>query len=200
MLFTHAVAGAVIGLLVADWYTAGLLSLTVAGAFGGLVPDIDMVLEHRRSLHFPVAGTVVALAALVAGYWMGPVVQLFAVTLTGIAVHSTMDVLGGGKELRPWERTDPRASFNHVTGDWFMARRLVHDGSPGDLVLYLGLAGPLYSWGPTMLRPALVMMSVLAIGYAMMRRTFTQYIDPEYASISDVIKSAYRDGVGSVLR
>lgn len=200
MLFTHVVAGAVIGLLAADWYTAGMVPLVAAGTVGGLIPDLDMVLEHRRSLHFPVTGTVLAVLALVAGYWTGPVVQLLAVALAGIAVHSTMDILGGGKELRPWERTDPRAAFNHVTGDWFMARRLMHDGSPGDLVLYLVLAAPLYYWGPPVSRAVVVFVTVLAIGYAMVRRTFTRYIDPEYASISDVIKAIYRDGYDSVLR
>lgn len=200
MLFTHILAGALIGLPAAGLYGSAVVPLVVAGAIGGLVPDIDMVLEHRRTLHFPVIGTGVAIVLLVAGAWMGSVVQLLAVFMAAVAVHSLMDVLGGGKELRPWERTDPRASFDHLHGEWFMARRLVHDGSRGDLLLYALCALPLWYWGPAVFRPWIMVMSVMAAGYTLVRKVFTRYIAEEYASISDVIKAAYRDGPRSVLR
>lgn len=144
MLPTHALAGmaAALPFALATPEFAGIA--LPAGFVGGLVPDLDMYAGHRKSLHYPVyyhvlAGPAVVLAVLAPT----PIAVGVAFLLVGAALHSAMDVLGGGLELYPWAGTSDRAVYDHFRGQWLAPRRLIpYDGSPADLALaiLLGLS------------------------------------------------------------
>ncbi len=145
---THALAGLLVGmaaLVLAPGTGAG--PVVLAGFLGGLAPDFDIYLAHRRTLHFPVylpLATVLAvgLAAVVPATWT----LALAVFIAAAALHSVADVLGGGLELRPWEATSDRGVYSHVHDGWLAPRRLVpYDGAPSDLALagILGLSATL---------------------------------------------------------
>lgn len=145
MLPTHAFAGLLLGLLYALVVPEFAGIALAGGLLGGLVPDLDMYVGHRRTLHYPVYAPVLAVAAV-------PVALLVPTTLTvavatlcvGAAVHSVMDVFGGGLELRPWEATVDRAVYDHYRDRWIPPRRWVrYDGAPEDLLLSVALAVPL---------------------------------------------------------
>ncbi len=145
MLPTHALAGMVLALpvaLVAPEFAGVAL---VAGLLGGILPDLDMYIGHRRTLHYPVyytliGGGLVGLAAVVPT----AVTVGVAVGAVAAALHSVTDIFGGGLELRPWEATSQRAVYNHYHGHWIAPRRWVrYDGSPGDFALSMTLAVPL---------------------------------------------------------
>lgn len=145
MLPTHVLMGMVLALPVAVLApeTAGWALL--AGAVGGLVPDLDMYVGHRKTLHYPViypvlAGVFTVLAVVVPSV---PTVAL-AIAAVAAAVHCVADVFGGGLELRPWEATADRAVYDHVRGTWIAPRRWIsYDGAPADLVLSVVIAAPL---------------------------------------------------------
>jgi len=142
MLPTHALAGMLLGLAVAQ-FAPGVGSVAVvAGLVGGVLPDLDVFVGHRRTLHYPVYYAVAAVpAGLLALVVPATVTVALAVLLAAAALHSASDALGGGLEPRPWEGRSDRAVYDHHNERWIAPRRWVrYDGSPGDLVLSVALA------------------------------------------------------------
>jgi len=146
MLPTHALSGMVLALpvaLVAPEFAGIALA---AGLIGGILPDLDMYVGHRKTLHYPVyysllAAVAVPLAVVVAT--AGTVA--LALVAVAAAVHSVTDVFGGGLELRPWEATSDRAVYDHYNGRWVAPRRWIrYDGAPEDFLLSVTLAVPLF--------------------------------------------------------
>jgi hypothetical protein len=172
MLPTHALSGMVLALPVA--LAAPELSgiALVAGLIGGILPDLDMYVGHRKTLHYPfyysfAAAVAVALAVAVQSAAMIGV----AVLLVAAAVHSVADAFGGGLELRPWEATSDRAVYDHYNGRWVAPRRWIsYDGSPADFLLSLSLAVPLLSVVDGPIRWIVVATVAVAGVYAVLRR------------------------------
>jgi hypothetical protein len=145
MLPTHVLMGMLLALPVAVLAPETASWAIIAGAAGGLVPDLDMYVGHRKTLHYPVIYAVIAggLTLLAVVFPSVPTVAL-AIAAVAAAVHCIADVLGGGLELRPWEATSDRAVYDHVRGTWIPPRRVIpYDGAPADLVLSVVLAVPL---------------------------------------------------------
>lgn len=144
MATTHVLAGVVLGLgaVAVGPVDSGLVVL--AAGLGGLAPDLDILGAHRKTLHFPVYGSVAAalailLAALVPTL---PTVALAAFLLAA-AVHAVSDVFGGGLSLRPWNATSDRGVYEHFRGRWHPPRRVIrYDGAPEDALLAGALAVP----------------------------------------------------------
>jgi hypothetical protein len=144
MATTHGLAGLLLGsvaLVVAPEFAPAAM---VAGLAGGVFPDLDLYAEHRKTLHFPVYFSLVALVALAVALAVPSSITVgVAVFLLAAALHSVTDVFGGGLELRPWEGTSERAVYSHYHGRWIRPRRWVgYDGAPGDLALASALAIP----------------------------------------------------------
>jgi hypothetical protein len=156
---THALAGAFLGATIAVVVPEFAVVAVVAAVAGSVAPDLDIYWGHRRTLHYPVYGWVVAapvtaLAVLAPSVWSVGI----ATFLAAAAGHAAMDVFGGGLELRPWQGGSDRAVYSHYHGRWLAPRRAVpYDGSPHDL----GLAGVL-SILPAMTLPEPVPAFVLA--------------------------------------
>lgn len=137
MATTHVLAGvalAAAALVVAPEHTTVAV---VAGAVGGMFPDLDIYAGHRKTLHYPVCFPVAAVPALgMAVVVPTELMVAAAFFLAAAGAHSAMDALGGGLELRPWLATSERAVYDHVRGRWIAPRRWVrYDGAPEDLAL-----------------------------------------------------------------
>jgi hypothetical protein len=151
----------------------------VAGFLGGAVPDLDLFVgRHRRTLHYPVLGWVLAVpAAGVAVLAPGPATVAVAVGLTAFALHAAMDALGAGDELRPWERTSAEGVYDHLRGRWVRPRYLVrYDGAPEDVLLTALAAVPAVLSFTDPLRWLAVGCVVLAVAYASVRRRVPDWI------------------------
>jgi hypothetical protein len=143
-----------------------------AGLLGGILPDLDMYVGHRKTLHYPYYYSVTAAVAvpLALAVPSAPTVAP-AVFLVAAAVHSVADVFGGGLELRPWEGTSDRAVYDHYNGRWVAPRRWIqYDGSPSDFLCSLALAVLLLSHVEGPLR--LFVFVAVAVGgvYVILRR------------------------------
>jgi len=116
----------------------------VAGFLGGLFPDLDMYVGHRKTLHFPVYYSAFAALALFAALAVPSAATVgAALFLLGAAVHSVADMYGGGLELRPWEGNSDRAVYDHYRGTWIAPRQLVrYDGAVEDLAVDRAVASP----------------------------------------------------------
>ena len=176
MLPTHALAGTTLALpLVAVSPTYAAVG-ALAGFVGGAFPDLDMYASHRKTLHFPVYATVLAvLVALVAMAFTTTATVAAAFFLMAAALHAVTDVLGCGIELRPWEETSDHAVYDHYHGRWRSPRRLVrYDGSPGDLFLAALLSLPLLFVLDGFLQGLVIVTVVVATVYAVCRRRLAE--------------------------
>ncbi len=173
MLPTHALGAMALALpvAVAAPETAGVAF--GAALAGGVFPDLDMYLDHRRTLHYPVYFTLLAVAAgVVALAVPTPVTVAVAFGLLGAAVHSVADAYGGGLELRPWEGNADRAVYDHARGRWIAPRGGVrYDGAPEDLALTLAFAVPLLAVVEGPLRRIVVAAVVVGVAYTAVRRS-----------------------------
>ena len=172
MLPTHVLAGMLLAAplvrVAPELATVGF----VAGFLGGLFPDLDMYVGHRRSLHYPVYYSAAAVIALVVALAAPSAVTVAAVLfLLGAALHSVSDMYGGGLELRPWEGNSDRAVYDHYRKRWVAPRSGVrYDGAAEDLALAVGLALPLLYLTDGPLRLAVVGTLLVAAVYTALRR------------------------------
>lgn len=140
MATTHAVMGvALVALVFPELGYAPTAAVLLAAFLGGIAPDLDMAAKHRKTLHFPVllpVATAVAGVALVVSGATGSVGLALFAFLVSAALHSAIDVFGGGVESEPWKRTSNEAVYNHLLGRWHEPKRWVrYAGAPEDLLL-----------------------------------------------------------------
>lgn len=193
MVFTHVLVGVLLGAIAASAAPGVTAVAVAAGALGGLFPDLDMLFVHRRTLHFPVLFPLLAVAAVaVAALVPGPGTVFASVFLLAAGAHSLMDILGGGKEMRPWRETDDRAVFDHVSGRWFAPRRLVYDGSTPDLAMAVVAGGLAVYALPGGYTPPIVALVVVAAIYTLLRRWITRAISEEFDTFSEYIQYRLR--------
>lgn len=190
MVFTHGLVGILFGATLFWVSPASATPLFVAGFAGGVAPDIDMLFVHRRTLHFPVLSSVlaVALAVVSAMTGSGTAALLLAAT-AGSAAHCVMDTLGGGKEMRPWRETDDRAVYDHVRDQWIAPRRLFYDGSLPDLGLSVITGGAVVLLLPARFTVPVVVLVALAVVYVAFRRAITRWIPEKYDTFSGYLQS-----------
>ncbi len=143
MATTHVFAALVVVAPVAYAHPELGTALAAGAILGGLAPDLDLVLEHRRSFHFPISGLAVAV----------PAVMIAAVSLesrrrrrafvVAAWLHAVSDAIGGGPEMDPWNDRSERAVYDHVRDRWIRPRRWIrYDGAPEDAAVAVALAIP----------------------------------------------------------
>lgn len=172
MLPTHALVGLALAAPLA-LYAPELAPAALVGALvGGVVPDLDMYIGHRKTLHYPTLYPLATLpAAFLAAVWTTPVAVGVAFGLLAAGVHCRMDAYGGGLELRPWEGTSERAVYDHARGEWVSPRRVVaYDGSPGDLALSALVGIPLLLVLEAPFRYIVAVALAVATVYVLLRR------------------------------
>ena len=172
MLPTHALVGLAVGAPLLWLAPESATAALAGGLLGGIWPDLDLYVGHRRTLHYPTGYSLAAVAAVLVAAAVGsPLAIGLAVALVAAAAHCQMDRFGGGLELRPWENTSERAVYDHVAGEWRAPKRWVrYDGAPEDVGLSLLVGLPLVVVVPPLFRRLVVAALIIAIGYGLLRR------------------------------
>ena len=181
---THVAVGGVLGLLVPG------LDAVLAGALGGLLPDLDLLFgKHRRTLHFPwlygvAASGFYALSTVLDDF--GSVAVLFAAA----GIHSLMDRFAGA-ELRSWDSDSWRseAVYDHLQGEWLPPGRVIQGGSVRDLVLCSSCGTLLAVFGGNAISRA-VSTSVVAFGtlYFAGLRSFADAVPEGYTTLNSYVR------------
>ena len=181
MATTHVFAALAVAAGVASVVPELASPLAVGAVLGGLAPDLDLLLEHRRTFHFPVLGLAVA----------GPAVAFalaFPSSLTaGVAafavaawLHAASDAIGGGPEMNPWDEASERAVYDHVRGRWIRPRHWIrYDGAPEDAACAVALAVPALLVFEGWIAALVVVGIVVSVGYALVRRRLVAWL-PEW--------------------
>lgn len=172
MATTHALVGMALALPVAYATPEFAPVALVSGSIGGLVPDLDLSVDHRKTLHFPVYYSAAAtLAAIVALVMPTQATVGLAVFSLAAAVHSIMDAFGGDLQLRPWLGAGNRAVYNHYRGRWIAPRWWVrYDGAPEDLLLAVAVATVLWPAVDEPMRWLIAVLIGISVVYAVMRK------------------------------
>ena len=152
----------------------------IAGAAGGIFPDLDLLWgTHRRTLHFPAYYWVAALPAVaVALFAPGITAVALAFFLLSAAIHSVSDVLDAGASMRPWETGADEGVYLHPAGRWLPAQQVFrYDGSPGDFAVSCVLAAPVIALFDGIV-PVLA-IALIAVGglYALFRKRIPSSVD-----------------------
>ncbi|WP_435344551.1 metal-dependent hydrolase [Haloarchaeobius sp. HRN-SO-5] len=180
MATTHAFVGLAIAAavsLVAPEY--GTVAAAAAMA-GGVFPDLDLAAIHRKTLHFPVYYSLLAVPAVAAAV-LSPSMPTVGVALflVSAAVHSLSDALGGGLELRPWEATSDQAVYLHPKRRWVRPRRYVrYDGAPEDFVVGAAFAAPGLLVFDGWVQQAAIGGLLVSLGYTVVRKRLPE-LTPE---------------------
>lgn len=179
MAVTHAMLGLLLAVPVALHAPEFATAAATGGLVGGALPDLDLFAGiHRRTLHFPVAGPSIGVAACAVAFASPSTLTIaLAVGLLSAGVHATADVFGAGEELRPWERTNPYAVYDHVRGRWLRARYVIrYDGAPEDLAVAAVLVVPMaVVYGG--LRWLIAGLLVVGIAYALTRKRLVPHFE-----------------------
>jgi hypothetical protein len=180
MVITHVAVALLFAVPVA-LVEPSLAEPAAVGAFvGGALPDLDLFVgAHRRTLHFPVVGPALAVPAVgLALLVTTPLTVAVALALVGIGTHSASDALGAGEELRPWERTNTDAVYDHVNRRWWQARYVVpYDGSPRDLLVAVAASLPVFAVYDGPVRLVLGVLLAVAAVYTLLRRRLVPYFE-----------------------
>lgn len=189
MVFTHVLLGVALAAVISLAHPVNPTTLVLVGIVGGGFPDVDMLFIHRKTLHSPIIYSVVSgIAVVLYVFSNSPVVLFLLLGFSAAALHSVMDILGGGKEMRPWRETDDRAVYNHITKDWVRPLRVFYDGSVPDLLLAVSL-GAIAGWLlPRTLWPVILSLVLFSILYTVARRAVTRWIPEEYPTFSSYIQ------------
>ena len=201
MATTHALAGVGLALAVSLVVPeAGGLPVAAAAA-GGLFPDFDLTGAHRKTLHFPVYYSVAAVAAAaVAATVTTPLTLGVALFLAAAALHTVMDILGGGLEPRPWLARSDRAVYNHASGRWVRPRRWIrYDGAPEDLALCVALAVPAFVVLDGVGETAVVAAVVISVIYTAARKPLVALADRVVPQIPQDVFERLPDRVASFI-
>ncbi|MFC6784710.1 metal-dependent hydrolase [Halobaculum halobium] len=179
MLPTHALAGAALAVPLAAVAPEAAALVLAAGLVGGALPDLDLYVGHRRTLHFPVYYSAATAVAVPSAFFFDTVASaVIAAGLVGAAAHSVADVFGGGLELRPWRATADRAVYDHFNGRWIAPRRWIrYDGAPEDLLLSATLAAGLWGVVDGPLQFVVAGALTIAAVYTVVRRILPRLVE-----------------------
>lgn len=140
------------------------VALTAIG-FGSIFPDLDVLLEQGKTFHYPKIATGASAVFLVILFALNvPIIAALGLFLLGVGIHSLTDILGGGIELRQWERKDNRGVYDHINERFIECRRLYYDGSLEDIGITVIIAMILLILNPYQL-PLLVFAVLSVIGF-----------------------------------
>ncbi|MFP8952997.1 metal-dependent hydrolase [Natrialbaceae archaeon A-arb3/5] len=172
MATTHVFAGLGVAVPIALLAPEFAPVVATAAIVGGLFPDLDVVASHRKTLHYPVYYTMLAVpATLLAVIAPSATTAGFAVFVIAAALHSVADQFGGGLAVKPWHGESKRAVYSHYHGRWLPPQRWIgYDGSPGDLAIAALLALPLLFVFDGAIRALVIAMLVVSIGYTVFRK------------------------------
>ncbi len=186
---THALAGGFLGVTASFLVPGDLGSLVIAGMIGGVLPDLDILVEHRKTLHRPLEFNLV-LALLLLGYvvFQQHFLTLSILLASGLVLHVVLDVMSQGKTMNPSLRKDDRCVYNHLQEEWVAPKRWVPVGSWKDLMLSAVFATPLiYLTGPYVSLVSFFMLSV-SLGYFLVSDRLTEALFQDFDRFSEVVQ------------
>lgn len=138
MLSTHGLIGLFLGYLSVILSTLSPEYALITGFLGGIFPDIDLVKNHRKTLHFPIYYPLGLLTASFAYLLYTETALLYiALFLSSATFHTLIDVFSGGLAPVKFKKPKKFPIYNHYQDKWIELKPLTYDGSPTDFLVSL---------------------------------------------------------------
>lgn len=172
MAVTHALIGLFLAISSILVWPEMVFYAALGGFIGGIFPDLDLAFNHRKTFHYPVIFSI-STAMMVLLVLLSPSIVSIAVFyfFLSAAVHSWIDIFGGGLEARPWIPSDDRGVYSHTLEKWFEPKRWIrYDGSPEDLVLSTMIAVPCYIFYTGIFRDIIILTLLIGGVYTLLRK------------------------------
>lgn len=188
MLPTHALVGLAVATPIALAVPELATPLLAGTLVGSVLPDLDVVASHRRTLHYPTGYAIASVPAVGAAFAATtPGTVAVAGGIVAAAFHCRMDRYGGSHEFRPWERKSDHAVYNHIRGRWLRAKRWTrYDGAPEDL-LVASVAGSVMLVAPV---GAFRTVAAALLGVAVVYTAFRRRLPDVVALIAGRVRAA----------
>lgn len=193
MLPTHILAGGVIGLVLSVLALEMQVSMICVGMIASVLPDLDMLLEHRKTLHRPLQFSLFAIALF--GLYLAfntSLLLLLSVIFASAGLHTVSEILGQGKTMNPDLKKDNRCVYNHLKRVWIKPRRLIKVGSFRDLVLSAIFSIPLLAIGDQLVS----IMSILILVAGVIQFLLNDWITKNMLSDYDRFSEAIQERIG----
>ncbi len=144
MATTHGFVGLALAAVVATVAPELAVPAAIGAIAGGLAPDLDVVAEHRKTLHYPVVYSVIAvLTGAIALNAPTALSVSGAMFFVAASMHALSDIIGGIPALQPWDVTIDRAVYAHIGSRWIAPRQVIrYDGAPEDFFIGAAFAVP----------------------------------------------------------
>jgi hypothetical protein len=193
MISTHVLMGANLGLIIGMFEPSLGTAAIAAGVLGSIIPDLDMMAEHHRTLHRPfqflgVTGALYLIFTATAS-------NLAAFTLftaAAASLHSFSDILSQGKTKHPEVKKDERAVYNHLGNKWMKPKRIINEASSRDLAATTILAIPLL----TLLDGGFAYLTVLAVTFGCAQHFLRDWFTKHYLSDYDRYSEFFQHKIG----
>lgn len=185
--------GVNLGILLSLFHPSLAGVAVTAGILGSILPDLDMMAEHHRTLHRPFQFLVITAAFYTIFWFTNSTFSAFLFFGVGAAtVHSFSDILSQGKTKHPEVSKDDRAVFNHLAGEWMEPKRLVNEGSRRDLFMTFVLAVPPFMF----LKGFFVYFTALAVIFGSTQFYLRDWFTKEYLSEYDRYSEFFQHKIG----
>lgn len=136
MTTTHALVGMLIGTTSLTWNPSLLTHTVVAGLIGGIIPDLDLIFEHRKTLHMPIYYTLGAVISIPVLLHSPSIISAFTAYLFfSLSIHTTLDIISGGLAPKRHKHPQPYPIYDHFRGKWISKKVIRYDGSPEDITV-----------------------------------------------------------------
>lgn len=204
MLPTHISSGLLIAGIFSHIFPEYTSVFLIAIVIGSILPDLDLIIgTHRKTLHYPIYSLLgVVISAGISPLFTGVYGVILVGFFIGVFQHSISDVLGGGVEEKPWERTSDKAVYSHYNDKWLPPTyHLGYDGSLKDVFALTILL--ILSW---MLLPYnqyvtgfILLLFVIGVLYASVRKLLPRlsiYLYKKFPFLKPIITLIYDENRG----
>lgn len=199
MIFpTHVLVGGFVGAVISAFVAVNPLPIVFMGMVAALLPNLDLFMEHRKTLHRPFQYAVVSIVLLgLVAFRPHPGVVALATVFTSLALHSWLKSLTEGQGLREDAMDAERAVYDHIRDQWMSARELTPMGGIPDVVIGLSAGFLAITFAP---ESAVLIVPVMAVSvvFAATRKRIVTRIPDRFTTLSEFVTHAGRDVVKRV--
>jgi len=199
MLPTHILAGGTIGLVLSVLAPEMQSSMIITGMLAGILPDLDMFFEHRKTLHRPLQFSLTAITLF--GVYLAlnnALLLALSAVFASAGLHTVSEILGQGKTMNPDLKKDDRCVYNHINGSWINPVRLIKVGSFRDLTLSAIFSAPLLILGTRLISALSIFILSIGLIQFLLNDWLTKNVLSDYDRFSEVIQE--RIGYGPELK
>ena len=189
MLPTHVLIGGLSALSISALVSQPQTWLIIVGMTAAILPDLDIFIEHRKTLHRP-KEYIIGLGLFSSIFFLnGSSLSLYlTVFFLGLISHIILDLLAYGKTMNPDLKEDGRCMYDHLSSKWIKPLKIAKPGSKKDLILGTIASIPLLLTENTIIIYISISNIVIGTLFVYMMEWITENLLSDYDRFSEAIQ------------